>query len=468
MSEKVFNKLKEKIELSHPEWVFNQRGDGNWSLSNRKVFAYFDYEKNGNVVCRPRIYPNNLSLREFTCWKDSVKVGKIGAWKDEVIDIPLTSESLLDDYLAILEITAYRKKVSPAIKAKVEINVPDSAIDYYANVASNAFSSSFNYLKSWVETKNIPEIVSAKLPLINEKITEIVRKEEKIIKSENFSSEEIKNLIYPLSYSYYLATESTSDLYSKLNAYFKLFEIVSTFNSLLLLSALPQVYIREYETEIWTRDKNRYSRLSMGLWIDLYRRLSNIYKEINRKDPSFLPHLPFGDAFYHALIDKNLLAILEQIPEKRNRFAHSGSNVPDGILKKEVEILKVLSEKVFERLIVYKPLWLVYPISMKKKKGVYETSIKYLNSLVSTPFPEKRIQLSEAMESESLYLFKADSQECLRLFPEFINLFECGDCGHWSLYIFDKMDRKIAEYYSFHNIHHIHKTEINGLLNMFV
>lgn len=60
-----------------------------------------------------------------------------------------------------------------------------------------------------------------------------------------------KNLIWPFATSYHIALKTTADKNTQLENHFKLFEIISAFNSIVLLSALPK--------DIFYEKKNIYS-----------------------------------------------------------------------------------------------------------------------------------------------------------------------------------------------------------------
>lgn len=476
MSEQVFNKLKLEIEKKYPAWCFNQRGDRNWSLSNNnKVFAYFDYVRGGNVIIRARIYPNNENLKEFSnSWNISDRVGKIGSWKDEVINIPLLDISKINDYLSLLEITAFGKKSSSSVK----VSQISPAFIEKNDLKEISFKETVTKLESIYQSspvviKNINTNENINIQNTIKNNSNQTLSSEKIENKNISSHKEILDFIYPIAKSYHSATQGYKNLNKKLHSYFKFVEVVSTFNSITLLSALAleQNYIREYEQKIWNKNENSLSRLSMGAWIDLYRKLSNIFKEINRKDTSFLSRLPFSSDFYFSLIDKKLLEILEYIPPIRNRIIHCGDTPPDAVLKNYIQELDPFLEELFNKLSFLKNIDLIFPTSMKKTSVIYEIDIKLLNGAISEPFTEDSITLDQALETDTLYLYKKESKEKIKLLPEFINLHDCSECNHLSLFIYDKIkeikNEKKACYYSLHNVEHYHYLSINGLLNVF-
>jgi len=122
MSNKVFDELKNIIAESRKDWKLNLRGDGNYSLANNKVFAYFDYERTG-VIIRAKVYPNNVFLKNYNdLISISPRVNKVGSWKDEIIDIQLKEEKYINDYFNLLQAIADKREYP----RKRENNLPNN------------------------------------------------------------------------------------------------------------------------------------------------------------------------------------------------------------------------------------------------------------------------------------------------------------------------------------------------------
>ena len=179
-----------------------------------------------------------------------------------------------------------------------------------------------------------------------------------------------ERLIWPLATSYRIATKGSPNVTSQLDSYFKMFEMVAALNSIVLLSAMPKEVRERYDKEIWTDKKSEYARVSFGLWVALHRRLANIYmKWANDKKEGepLLQSLPFGKEFYLNLSHRELLKILDAIPEKRNKLggAAHGGITPEIVAQKAVNDLHPSLIAVFEKLTVaYSALDLIYPQSM--------------------------------------------------------------------------------------------------------
>jgi hypothetical protein len=291
---------------------------------------------------------------------------------------------------------------------------------------------------------------------------------------ERFSQADEKDLffeklIWPLATSYRIATKGSPNVTSQLDSYFKMFEMVAALNSIVLLSALPSQLRKEHEKEIWTDEKYRYSKVSFGLWVALYRQLAKLYTKWanDKKDgEALLQSFPFGKEFYLKLSNRELLKILGTIPEKRNKPAHGGI-VPEVVAQNTVRDLHSSLITMFEKLTAaYATLDLVYPQSMKKSNGLYTISIKKLQG-THYPFSEEEIQTETDMNTEALYLFNSMSGVRLELLPELIKLIQCEFCGHWSIFFFSKVDGKRAYYISYQNEIHDFSGQTNGLLHSF-
>lgn len=282
-----------------------------------------------------------------------------------------------------------------------------------------------------------------------------------------------ENLISPLATSFRISTKGSPNITSRLDSYFKMFEMIAVLNSIVLLSALPQGLREQYEKEIWADNKNQYSRASFGLWVALYRRLSNLYKQLRLADENknshekILNNLPFGTDFYSNLSNPDVLKILDTIPEKRNKFggAAHGAIVPEIVAQKAVSEIHPSAMNVFGKLSnAYSALDLVYSQSMKKSNGLYTIRIKRLQG-THYPYAEQDIQTETDLNSESLYLYNPVSKSRLELLSEFIKLVQCEHCGNWSIYFYSKADSKKAHYISFQNEIHEYTCQPSGLLN---
>ncbi len=278
-----------------------------------------------------------------------------------------------------------------------------------------------------------------------------------------------EKLIWPLATSYRVATKGSPNITSQLDSYFKMFEMIAALNSIVLLSAMPKDVLEKFDKEIWTDKKSNYTKVSFGLWVALYRQLANIYTKLandKKKGEPLLQSLPFGKEFYLNLSHRELLKILDTVPEKRNKLAHGGIT-PEIIAQKTVNNLHPHLIAMFEKLAAaYSALDLIYPQSMKKGNGLYTIRIKKLQG-THYPFSEEEIQTEIDMNTETLYLLNTVSGHRLELLSEFIKLIQCESCGHWSVFFFSKVDGKKTDYVSYQNEIHGFTGQTSGLLHSF-
>jgi predicted RNA methylase len=276
----------------------------------------------------------------------------------------------------------------------------------------------------------------------------------------------LENLLSPIAKSYRIATKASPSLNAQLDNYFKMFEMVSAFNAIVLLSDLPGDFVKDNMDKIWTKDIGKYEKISFGLWVSLYRRLVNLYREKFREDKEFKNILSFGKEFYDAILSKELLDAIDGIPEKRNRISAHGGVVPEVLANKEIAEISRLLTSVFEKILVYGSLKLIFPQSMKKKNGLYYIQVKKLMG-TNDPYEDEVIESEIDLDTEVLHLFDPVTKSSLQLIPEFIKIIECNQCGHWSIYFYDKIEKDKARYVSYQNEIHDYTDKQQGILTLF-
>jgi hypothetical protein len=282
-----------------------------------------------------------------------------------------------------------------------------------------------------------------------------------------------ENLLWPIATSYRIATKGSPNLNAQLESYFKMFEMVTAFNSIVLLSSLPHDLRDKHSVDIWKPDKAKYEKVSFGLWVSLYRNLAGLYtklfteeKDKKEDEKAFENSLFFGRDFYTNLASRQLLDAINPVPEKRNKVYGHGGIVSEIIAQKQIAELSPSLSFVFQKLLVYGPLRLIYPQSMKKSNGLYFIKVKKLDG-THYPFAEEEIRSELDMDTESLYLFDPSSRYRLKLLPELVKLIQCEHCGNWSIYFYTKMDKNQVRYISYQNEMHDYCGKREGILSLF-
>jgi hypothetical protein len=489
-----FYKKTSNKNLSQGFWVsFGniQKADSVWAYGRYKSIKDFEVKKASSKYPL-RLLSELVSIgKSKTSTADTILIQRIGnqpkvLMKDELpetsnaknyIELTIIGDEILPQYLKLYLNSEQGKNqllsvvgggVIPSLRAhdleSIYVEVPD-----------------LNTQLKLVETAQKLAEVSAMIQLASQSFySQLFNYSDLLPLVERFNKADEKdvsfeNLISPLATSFRIATKGSPNINSQLDSYFKMFEMIAVLNSVVLLSALPEGLREQYEKEIWADKKGQYSRASFGLWVALYRRLANLYKQLKNSDDKntsggkILDHLPFGADFYSNLSNQDVLAILDTIPEKRNKFggAAHGGIVPEIVAQKAVSELHPLLMKVFEKLSnAYSGLDLIYPQSMKKSNGLYTIKIKRLQG-THYPYAEQEIQTEIDLNTESLYLFNPVSMTRLELLSEFVKLIQCAHCGHWSIYFYSKADSKKAHYISFQNEIHEYACSPSGLLNSF-
>lgn len=347
---------------------------------------------------------------------------------------------------------------------------PDKQLKATETVLKQAELLSENWVNNLTEEISVPQnkiinyqdYVQSETPEVKVALVETPYKTEKPVEKKR--ELKIDSLIWPLSSAYLMATENNSEVQSQTEYLYRTFELAIAFNATVLLSALPKEERINCDEEIWGKDKKVFSKTSFGLWLELYRRLSNVYQHLKNKD-GFVESLPFELDFFLELSNKKLIEKLGKIVTIRNKKAHSGVK-PDSILKNEIDEMLVILSEFYQALSVYQSLNLIYTKSMKNKGGFYHITTKKLDG-PRYPFTDKVITVSKDMESDTLYLYDPITQNRLAIIPELVRMIECEQCGNNSVYFFSKIVNKRAEYTSYFNEIHSYNSEITGLLNEF-
>ncbi|AXV39099.1 MAG: hypothetical protein CIT02_01600 [Methanobacterium sp. BAmetb5] len=261
--------------------------------------------------------------------------------------------------------------------------------------------------------------------------------------------------IWPFATSHHMASKTDTGLHKRLDNYFKLFEMIAAFNTILLLSALPPEICYEGKKKFWDTGSLKYYAMSFGSWVGLYERLISFYDDL--KDEVY-ELIPFERSFYKNIANPQIIDILTPIVNLRNQKAHGGA-MPDVFIKKQILELNEKLNELFQLLGDYESMDLIYTTGMEKNRGLYTIRAKLLKGNVY-PFAEYKFHTETDMDSKVLYLYNPVSDDRLKLIPELIKMVECSDCGSWSLYFYNSLKDKYARYVSYqYEIHDYEDTE---------
>jgi len=269
--------------------------------------------------------------------------------------------------------------------------------------------------------------------------------------------------IWPFSTSYRMLSKSGANPSSRLDMLFKMAEMISAFNAIVLLSALPEEIYELKKDIIWDKENLHHTRmLTFGGWLYLYTTLSEIYQEMDRDTCEVLP---FGKNFFNKIANKTIINSLKPLKEKRNELAH-GSPLSEILAEKTFNDLNKYLNDIFKLLHGYEKLWLIYPTGLEKSGGLYTIKAKVLKGS-AYPFEEKSFQTETDMDTRTLYLFDKVTHQRLKLNTDLLNLRECQECGGWALYFYNKLEEDYAKYISYQYEPHDYRDEDKTVERLF-
>ena len=244
-----------------------------------------------------------------------------------------------------------------------------------------------------------------------------------------------KGLIWPLAISYLSATKGGFEAVEKKDNYLVLFEFIAAFNSIILLSGLPEnVYLNNFH-EIWGDDPSRYKRASFGNWVHLSKNLSEVYKK-----NSFTSEI--DEELLNAISGDKILDILTKVNYIRNDESHS-SQTNSFEAKKVIDKLDVYLEDIFDILDVYSNYKLIYFTGeLNTSNNSLNHRVILLNGPCAQPIYDNMI-FDTLLRSDCLYLYNPKNNKKL-LIKENLMKFSPIDKNkkRWALFIYNNCDKK--------------------------
>lgn len=264
-----------------------------------------------------------------------------------------------------------------------------------------------------------------------------------------------KDVVWPLATSYHIATKTTTENIAKAVNYFKFFELVAAFNSIVLISALPYKIYIEKKDIIWDNYKS-FSNTSFGDWVGLYRRLNMIYRDLKKE--TYIT-IPFDESFYKTITQERINKALDPIPNIRNKSVggHGGS-IDEFDAEDIIEQLNPVIKDIYKELLPYSYIKLLYPTNMEKTEdGYYNIHVQKLEGAFY-PVADKILTKND-MISKVLYLYNPENDERLKLNPKLIKFIKCRECKNWSVYIYNRIKRNYPFYISYQTEKHDYRGE---------
>ena len=368
---------------------------------------------------------------------------------DIFIEINITSPDLLLEYLYVylnstngLDELFYFSKGNEFIRAEniqhTRIALPSIKVQKEIVKAvheSNEFFKSVDLLKKEFQS-NILDYKNM-MDSINELRGEIEFSDDggSLTKLSRSWQHVYNGLIWPLAISYLYATKGGFESVEKLDKYLILFEFVSAFNFIILLSGLPDDVYDEFKYDIWNAHNLRaYESMTFGKWVILTQNISEIY---NNQD--FTSKL--DSKLFNMISSPKIIKILNKAKDYRNDLAH-GSFINSYEAQEIIEKLDVYLEDIFEVLEVYSDYKLIYITGkIDNAKGKLKHQVIQLNGPCAQPIYEEII-FDELLMSECLYLYNPKNNKKLLINDKFMKFCPTDENNkHWALFIYYMCDR---------------------------
>ena len=240
-----------------------------------------------------------------------------------------------------------------------------------------------------------------------------------------------EGLPWPLAITYLSATRGGFETVQKANAYLKLFEFVTLFNCIVLISAIPKDYYEENKhTFIWTKPDDFYKFMSFGKWLKLYEFLKILFSghEFN----------PIIDSdLFNQLCDEKIFNSLKIAKKARNDDAHGP--ITNEFEAEDVIInLEPLLYDTFDNLTSYSDFKLYYIIGKYERtdNGSLKQDVIMLNGPCAQPIYRDLIY-EEELDAHSLYLFNPLNEEFFKLNDNLMKFIQTDRIkNQWALYIY--------------------------------
>ena len=245
-----------------------------------------------------------------------------------------------------------------------------------------------------------------------------------------------QGLIWPLAISYLSATKGGFEIVEKKENYLKLFEFIAAFNSIILLSGLPDgVYKNNFE-KIWNaKTLKEYKQMTFANWVILCKNLGEVYRNNN-----FTSKL--DEELFEKISSEKILDILFETKDYRNDEAHgSQSNVYEA--KVMVDILDKYLEDIFDILDLYSNYKLIYTTGdYKGTRQGYNHRVILLNGPCAQPIYDKMI-FDEILSMNSLYLYNPKNNKKLLIKDSLMKFLPVDkNKKRWALFVYYKCDEK--------------------------
>lgn len=292
----------------------------------------------------------------------------------------------------------------------------------------------------------------------------------KIIEMNTVKRHMFDGLLWPLSISYLNAVHGThvSNPNEKLDFYLKLFEFITAFIDIILISAIPKEEYDNLKHELWKDIVNNNSyKVTFGTWTVLYSRLLEAYSE-----QDIYPK--FNNELIESLSNKDIEAIMNEVREMRNEFPAHGVKIPESRAKQLIDDLKLKINVVYDIFGYLTGFKLFHSVKVLEllDDGRNKYEVISLNGPCDQPIYGE-VTFNERLKNNSLYLNNSLDGDLLEL-NQYLILFEetveeykdkHGNkkeraTGRFNLYLFNGYRKKKNKYQIRYKCYQIETDEV--------
>lgn len=299
---------------------------------------------------------------------------------------------------------------------------------------------------------------------------EIDTKTGQIVKMSTVKRHMFDGLLWPLSISYLNAVHGThvSNPNEKLDFYLKLFEFLTAFIDIVLISAIPDSVYNDLKEELWEGIGENYSySATFGTWTTLYNKLLGLYSEMNIEPK-------FNNALIKSILNEDIFEISDEAREIRNEFPGHGVSITESRAKQLIDDLKLNIDVVFDIFGYLNGFKLFYSVKVLElfEDGTNLYEVVSLNGPCDQPIYGK-VTFNKRLKNNSLYLNNSMDGDLLELNPNLIKFEEVIEeyknkkgqikqraTGRFYLYLFNGFKKKKNKYQVRYKCYQIETDEI--------
>lgn len=274
----------------------------------------------------------------------------------------------------------------------------------------------------------------------------------RIIEMSTVKRHMFDGLLWPLSISYLNAVHGThvSNPNEKLDFYLKLFEFLTAFIDIVLISAIPEEDYNFLKEELWEGVSDNYSyKATFGTWTTLYHKLLDLYdeKDIEPK---------FNNDLIESLLNEDIYNIMDEVREVRNEFPGHRVSIPESRAKQLINDLKLQIDIVYDVFSYLTGFKLFYSVKVLELfddgSNLYE--VVSLNGPCDQPIYGE-VTFNKRLKNNSLYLNNSMDGDLLELNKHLIKFEEVIEeykdkkgrqkqraTGRFYLYLFNGFKKK--------------------------